>query len=83
MYGCVVECFEMFRQLESRVNLAPVSRQLDASRRNALTFFRGTSAGPSGMSAALVPGRILLDAPSLKLLAPRLPRSLDVGPEGD
>jgi hypothetical protein len=47
------------------------------------TFFRGTSSGPSGISDAFVPGRIRREAPSLKLLAPKMPCWLGAVAVGD
>ena len=49
----------MFGELESRVDLSIGQRLLERVPCSGRTSYKSTSGGPSAMSSALVPGRIL------------------------
>jgi len=67
----VVEGFEVFGELEGRVDLALLSAVhacVCGPAQRKPTSDRSTSGGPSAMSSALVPGRILRSAAWSRLL---------------
>lgn len=77
----MIEGFEVFLKLKRRVKLVDVVR---TSRGEHLLLMKPTSAngtrgGPDSMSTALVPGRILLVAPSSSLVRSARPGELFSG----
>jgi hypothetical protein len=64
----VVQRFEMLRELEGRVNLPMLAMRSCKCRLQMRTSDSSTSGGPSAMSSALVPGRILRSAACWRLL---------------
>jgi hypothetical protein len=64
----VVKRFEVLRELEGRVDLSMLTMRLCKYRVQVHTSDSSTSGGPSAMSSAFVPGRILRSAACWRLL---------------
>lgn len=65
----MVEGFKVFLELERRFELEYYVRKTPSEKRVGLTSASGMRGGPEAISAAFVPGRILLVDPSSCLAA--------------